>query len=130
MQAYSQDGFVLGQERLDVSNQPKTGDDDGEVVACDTPACLLEECLRVPEKGERKEKEDVGYTSRREERGGGEKEERRERRGREEGERRSERKEEGEREKRRERRGGREEGERRSEEGKEERGGGEGVTSS
>ena len=61
-----------------MSDQTKAGDDDGEVMACDTPACLLEECLCVPKKEERKEKEDVGYMSRREE-----KEERRERRGRE-----------------------------------------------
>ena len=76
-----------------MSDQTKAGDDDGEVMTCDTPACLLEECLCVPEKEERKEKEDVGYTSRRKE-----KEERRERRGREKGERRGGRKEEGERE--------------------------------
>ena len=45
LESYTQDGLVLREESLDMSDQAKTRDNNGVVVACNTPTCLLVEGL-------------------------------------------------------------------------------------
>jgi len=43
----TQDGLVLREESLDMSDQSETGDNNGVVVTCNTPTCLLVEGLSL-----------------------------------------------------------------------------------